>query len=196
MQTHDLAPMSGGSDHRTEVICIEAKRICDFCFQEERIERSFDIPGSDGVHGGVTCEIDHQHIRCREVERRAIEGKKGRSLVCLAIEVPVRIRVGERVMNEVLLFLKQAILCIPEGTDVECQVTGNCCSFFDRTSGKLSTVFDLCVVIQSKVTIRALVPTYGLCAARPCQGVSTGCPPRLPIELCEQCEEKREQKDC
>lgn len=32
--------MAGGSDH--DVICIETKKICDFCFQEDRIERQFN----------------------------------------------------------------------------------------------------------------------------------------------------------
>lgn len=48
--------MAGGSDH--DVICIETKKICDFCFQEDRIERQFnwqqdwDTEG-DGADGGT-----------------------------------------------------------------------------------------------------------------------------------------------
>lgn len=46
--------MAGGSDH--DVICIEAKKVCDFCFQEDRIERQFNfLPDFDeerDVSGG------------------------------------------------------------------------------------------------------------------------------------------------
>lgn len=50
--------MAGGSDH--DVICIETKKICDFCFQEDRIERQFnwmndwddERDGSGGRDGG------------------------------------------------------------------------------------------------------------------------------------------------
>lgn len=53
MRERHLPPMAGGSDH--DVICIEAKKICDFCFQEDRIERQFswandwDDDGGDGT---------------------------------------------------------------------------------------------------------------------------------------------------
>ncbi|HLO03639.1 MAG TPA: hypothetical protein VK191_11055 [Symbiobacteriaceae bacterium] len=58
MRERHLPPMAGGSDH--DVICIETKKICDFCFQEDRIERQFnwqndwddDRDGSGGRDGG------------------------------------------------------------------------------------------------------------------------------------------------
>lgn len=41
-------PMAGGSDGQ-EVVCIEAKRVCDFCFHKQRtslhIGRTLPAPG-------------------------------------------------------------------------------------------------------------------------------------------------------
>jgi len=184
--------MAGGSgDHQTEVVCIEAKQVCDFCFQEHRIDRDFDVPGTVTGTPVIECEIDERNIMCREIERRDIDGHKKKDkenvLVCLAIDVPVIIRIGNEEITQRVVFLKQAVLCAPAGTDIECQVTGNCCCFFDRETRQISCVFNFCVVIQSKVTVRILVPTFGLCAPKECQTVVTGCPPG-GVKPCAPCD--------
>jgi hypothetical protein len=185
-----LAPMAGGSDH--EVICIEAKRVCDFCFQEQRIERTFPatVTVPTGTTPMVTCMIDEMNITCREVERREVDSRKNRFLVCLAITVPVRITVDTQTITQNVVFLKQAILCAPAGTDIECQVTGDCCCFFDTTTSMLNCVFNFCVVIQSKATVRVLIQTLGNCVPKHCRSVIAGCPPG-EMEPCANCDDTR-----
>jgi hypothetical protein len=75
-------------------------------------------------------------------------------------------------------FLKQAILCAPEGTEIQCEVTGNCCCFLDADE-LVNCVFDFCVVLQSKAAVKMLIPTFGFCVPAECKGVAA-CPPKLP----------------
>lgn len=182
MLNPSLPPMSGGSGDCHDVICIEAQKVFDFCFQEHRVDRDFVLPGDVTVNGltPVDCRIDTENIVCREVDRQEIAGKKGKFLICLAIEVPVILMVGNQTIQQRVVFLKQAVLFAPEGTRIQCEVTGNCCCFFDEPTGTISCVFDFCVVISAKATVRVLVPTMGFCAPKECRSVTTGCPPRLP----------------
>lgn len=201
-------PMAGGSgdchdghDGRDgrNVICIEAKRVCDFCFQTHRVDRTFTgITAPTGTMPATMCEIDEQNVVCREVERREVDGKTNRVLVCLAIEVPVRITIGTEVITQRVVFLKQAVLCAPEGTTIECQVTGNCCCFFDAPTQTLNCVFDFCVVIQSQVIVRVLVPIMGVCAPVECRTTVGGCPPMVREAECERCRDLKEpfEKGC
>ncbi|HYG57166.1 MAG TPA: hypothetical protein VD902_03760, partial [Symbiobacteriaceae bacterium] len=94
-----------------------------------------------------------------------------------------------------IVFLKQAVICAPEGTDIECQVTGNCCCFFDVPSNQVSCVFSFCVVIQSKVNVRILVPTLGICAPKECRSVFN-CPPGLDMDICDDCHRRKKDCDC
>jgi len=182
--------MAGGSDQRHEVICIEAKRVCDFCFQEHRVERRFDVTVPANARTHVDCEIDTAKINCREVERREVDGKKSKFLVCVAVDVPVRIHVGDQTLERTITFLKQAILCAPAGTEVDCQVTGNCCCVLAPHENKVLCVFDFCIIIQTQVTVRILVPTLGMCLPKQCRSVVGGCPPRMANELCDRCDDE------
>jgi hypothetical protein len=192
VHTHKLPPMAGGSD-RHEVICIEAKRVCDFCFQEHRVERTFANVTTTttgvtpvGTRPAIECEIDEMNIVCREVERRPIEGTTNKVLVCIAISVPVTLTVGTTVFPQTVTFLKQAVLCAPEGTDIECQVSGNCCCFFDATTNEANCVFNFCVIIQTKVNVRILVQSLGVCAPKECRAVFR-CPPEMGGVPCSDC---------
>lgn len=192
-------PMAGGSGDHRDVICIEAKRVCDFCFQTHRVDRTFpniSVPITNGTPVTM-CEIDEDNVVCREVERREVDGRKSKVLVCLAIEVPVRITIGTEVITQRVVFLKQAVLCAPEGTTIECQVTGDCCCFFDVPTFTLNCVFDFCVVIQSQVIVRVLVPILGVCAPVECRTTVGGCPPMVSDNDCDRCRDlKDHDKDC
>jgi hypothetical protein len=43
VHSRQLPPISGGSGDHHDVICIETKKVFDFCFQEEHIERTFNV---------------------------------------------------------------------------------------------------------------------------------------------------------
>ncbi|MGE5673711.1 MAG: hypothetical protein ACM3XM_07465 [Mycobacterium leprae] len=181
--------------HHHDVVCIEAKKVFDFCFQEHHVEREFpDLVPHDLKHVRVECEIEESEILCREVgKRRPVEGKPGKFIVCVAVEVPIRIKVIDeydericRTIHQKVVFLKQAVLCAPEGTDVECQVTGNCCCFFDRHHHIVTCAFDFCVVLETKAKVKLLVPSMGLCLPAQCKSVPA-CPPRVPHDCARDC---------
>lgn len=181
-------------DAKRDVICIEAKKVFDFCFQEHRVERQFDanIPTDTPVM--VDCQIDTQAITCREVSpRQEIDDKKNKFLVCLAINVPVTIRVMNQVtgtvvdtIERVVVVLKQVVLCVPFGADVQCEVTGNCCCIGDAENQQVQCVFNFCIVVKSKATVQVLVPILGMCMPKECETVSTGCPPVVPMDACDR----------
>lgn len=190
MPKKHLPPMSGASG---DVICIEAKRVCDFCFQEHHVERAFTGPAGPGFT--VDCEINTENITCREVSRREIDNgkKKEKELVCVAVTVPVTLTVvnpaGQVVqtLDEQIVFLKQAVLAAPEGTDIECQVTGECCCFIDEVGGMITCAFDFCVILQTKVDVRVLIQTLGVCVPKECKSTVLGCPPKFPEDACQNC---------
>jgi hypothetical protein len=229
--------MAGGSDH--DVICIETKKICDFCFQEDRIERQFkwhhdwdggqhhdwdgghhDGSGHDGIghdgsghrgigHDGsghhdrhswkswcekadVHCHIDRDNICCTEVDRKEIDCEKCLWKVTVRIEVPLVIWVDGKCVKKSVIFLKQAIISAPHGTDVECDVSGHCSCVLDWETKCLICVLDLCVVIKSFTTVQVLVPTLGFCSPKKCHGL-LHCPP-VPPKCCDKAD-KRDGKD-
>lgn len=176
-------------DGKHEVICIEANKVFDFCFQEDRVERIFSSGEIEGCESPVAeCEIDTRHITCREVShRQPIDLKRHKFLICLAIRVPVMLRVMDeatgkhmKTRHQTVTVLKQVVLCIPPGTEVECEVTGNCCCVMDEKNEQINCVFNLCIVIKSKAVVHVLVPTLGMCFPKECKAVPTGCPPHVP----------------
>lgn len=181
-------------DGKQDVICIEAKKVFDFCFQEHRVERSFPANGVGEAPVVIDCQIDTQNVTCREVNmRELVDPKRNKFLVCLQINVPVTIRVMNQMtgqiittINQVVVIPKQVVLCVPAGTEVQCEVTGNCCCVSDPMNNTINCVFNFCIVVKSKATVQVLVPTLGMCMPKECRTVSAGCPPMVPIEACER----------
>ncbi|MFZ5815794.1 MAG: hypothetical protein ACOY93_10895 [Bacillota bacterium] len=143
----------------------------------------------------VDCQIDTQQITCREVSRQEVDAKKNKFLVCLAINVPVTLRLFNRLngvpiatINQVVVVLKQVVLCVPVGTQIQCDVTGNCCCVFDEANSEINCVFNFCIVIKSKATVQVLVPTLGMCMPKECRTVTAGCPPMVPKDACKDCD--------
>lgn len=207
MRERHLPPMAGGSDH--DVICIETKKICDFCFQEDRIERQFSFHHDwDDHHDGsghhswkswcekadVHCHIDKDHICCTEVERKEIDCEKCLWKVTVRVEVPLVIWVDGKCIKKSVIFLKQAILSAPHGTEVECDVSGHCSCVLDWETKCLVCVLDLCVVIKSFTTVQVLVPTLGFCTPKKCHGL-LNCPPH-PCKCCDKADKRGKDKDC
>jgi len=185
-------------DGHHEVICIEVKKVFDLCFQEERVERLFPVPENLPTgHMILDCQIDTDKARCREVSpRQKVDHKKNKFLVCLAIEVPVEITVinaktGQSacpVITHTVTILKQVVLCAPHGTDVRCEVTGNCCCVLDRTNNQINCVFNLVVVVKSTATVQVLVPTLGFCMPAECRTGSDRVDPLVPKDCCPDCD--------
>jgi hypothetical protein len=191
VHSRELSPMAGGSgDCHHDVICIETDKVFDFCFQEEHVERTFTVPTVDHRMLNVECQIDQAGITYREIGSRREADGRNRFLVCLVIEVPVTLSLVDaqnpdlvvQVIRERVVFLKQAVLCTPTGSNVACEVTGNCSGLFDRQLGQVSCEFDFCVLLKSTAKVRVLVQTLGICVPQRRESVNTDYPPVVPID--------------
>lgn len=120
-------PVRGACPPPTEIVCIDARKVFDFCFQEETLERCFVL--EEAVTEVVDCHIES--VTCREVrEREPIEGRDGFFLVSLQIDLILRITLLIEGMEvdrfRRITFVKRVVLCAPMGTMVDCVVTGTC----------------------------------------------------------------------
>ncbi len=178
-----------------EIVVVDARKVFDFCTQEDLLERCFTIPEL-GAHGSVlSCRITD--IRCEEVaDRQPVhQGDDGRAVVSIQITLTLRLRVlpdsGERpiVVERTITFPKRVVLCAPDGTDVTCDVEGTCiCTVQpDAAEGEpnVCCTIQLCTVLTVTADVKLLVPAFGSVRPRRCpSGASPqGCPPE--VEDCD-----------
>lgn len=217
-----LKPMGGGqitpgpvgpdgAPEPTEIVCIDTRKVYDFCFEEIVIpERTFTPP--PGICTNLTgtasdfavrCTIlsaamdTDQFVDCVEIGPRTPVGN-GLFQVQVRVTVPVQIEVVNRMGGLVcgpvvtsFTFVRTAVLCAPPGTEVTCDITGTCLCDFDAVPGTTGTItitlfrcsFNLCLVLQSSAVVKLLVPSFGFCVPAPCR-VAGLCPPSFP----PQCE--------
>lgn len=183
-------PVTAGScPPPTEIVVIEAPKVYDFCFQEDRLERAFTLDNlADGAMV-LACEIKEVHC-CEVADRRPLNDGSGLFEVTLRIDICIRVilRPGldeEPVKLERLIrFQKRVLLCAPEGTDVTCDVNGNClCTLqpSDAPDPNLFCTINLCVTVTVCALVKLLVPTFGLVLPKACQEAAfAGCPPVPP----------------
>lgn len=181
-------------DGKRDVICVEAKKVFDSCIQEHHVERMFPATGiSDHTKVEVECRIDTHNISCKEVSpREPVDRRKHKALVCLAITVPVTLRLINRATGKIIrtlektvVVLKQVVLCVPPGAEVKCEVTGDCCCVFDKDNEEINCVFDFCIAIKSTGTVQVLVPTLGVCSSRECQHTRRDCRKEFDLDDCD-----------
>lgn len=196
-------PVRGACPPPTEIICIEANKVFDFCFQEELVERCFDF--EEDVTEVIDCVIER--VTCREIrDREPVEGREGLFLVSLQIDLILRITlmIDDEEMDRFrrITFVKQVVLCAPLGTQVSCDVTGTCVCVLQeqelppelnitanllpvQDEAQICCTVQLCITVQSIAKVKVLVPTFGLCVPAECRVAPAfgGCPP-LPPNQC------------
>jgi hypothetical protein len=205
-----LPPMSGGQDRivpgpvrggacppPTEIVVVEARKIYDFCFQEDTLERCFTVAGL-GTGATVTgCEITN--VTCSEIlDREPLPDQVGLALVSLQITMTLQITIVPTpnatpiTMMRTISFPKRVVLCAPMGTDVTCDVRGTCiCTVQPPTTGQTTAepnvccTIQLCVVVTSSALVKVLVPSFGIVMPQECRVSPAfgGCPP-IPPEVC------------
>lgn len=204
-----LPPMAGGQQSTvvpgpvkggvcpppSEIMVVEARKVFDFCFQEDLIERCFFVPGL-GPQARVTeCEI--VEVVCDEVmDREPIVDNDGLVLVSLRILLTLRITILPApaampiIVTRQIAFPKRVVLCAPTGTEVRCDVQGTCiCTIQPETEApqepNLCCTIQLCIVVQSTALVKILVPCFGVVVPQECKvsPIFGGCPP-LPPDPC------------
>jgi hypothetical protein len=210
-----LPPMAGGQDRRiapgpvrggacpppSEIVVVETRKVFDFCFQEDSLERCFFV---SGLTNGATisgCEITN--VTCSEIlDREPIPEQDGLALVSLQINIEITVTIQPGTVGatpitvmRTISFPKRVVLCAPTGTDVTCDVRGTCICTMQPPSmnqvGQVGTepnvccTIQLCVVVQSTALVKILVPSFGVVMPQECRVSPAfgGCPP-MPPEVC------------
>lgn len=186
----------------TSIECIEVDRVYDLCFQQETRTRALVVKdpcvleclcprGPEQCPAGtiIPCLIQQSDSSCDVVNR--VQQTGGFARVTLRVRVPVALfRVGtqagtrEPCLVRHIEFTKTVLLCAPEGTRIECRVSGDCRAIVtDGDSCRLDIEVSLaiCVVIKAVAEVNLLVPTYGFCVPAECVTAGLGpCPPTPP----------------
>jgi len=163
------------NQNEEEILCIETRKVYDFCFAQEHRTECFLVPEECvpvPPDAQITCEITGK--RCREVRRIPIPGQpEGVVDVLLAIEVDVVVTIEDcpTPITETVDFTLEVPVCAPEGTQIQCEIpTADCRDVIViDEENRVCVSLDICILIQSKATVKLLVPTFGFCQPRPCE---------------------------
>lgn len=215
-----LPPMAGGSDNRivpgpirggacpppSEIMVVEARKVFDFCFQEELLERCFFVQGL-GTGAMVTnCEITE--VTCAEIlDREPIPDQEGLNLVSIQVNLTLSITIVPQpnanpiTVRRNIAFPKRVVLCSPTGTDVNCDVRGTCICTLQPAQAQaggqepnICCTIQLCIVLQSTAEVKILVPTFGMVVPQECKVAAAfgGCPP-IPPDVCPPLQAARDR---
>lgn len=168
---------AGACPPPTELVVIEAPKIYDFCFQEDRLERFFTL--DDLSDGATVLSGEIVEVRCCEIaERRAVN-----DLFEVSLQVDACMRViflpgmGEEPerLERLVRLQKRVLLRAPEGTDVTCDVQGEClCTLQPGCANdpNLFCTINLCVTITVSALVKLLIPTFGLVMPKACENAA------------------------
>lgn len=204
-----LLPMSGGQETRIvpgpirggacppprEIVVIETRKVYDYCFQEDMIERCFFVAGLGTGATVTSCEITN--VACNEIlEREPVPDQEGMALVSIRVTLDISITVvpspnaSPITVTRSVAFPKRVVLCAPPGTHVTCDVRGTCiCTVQPQvgagTEPNICCTIQLCIVLKTTADVNILVPSFGMVVPKECQVASAfgGCPP-MPPEPC------------
>jgi len=188
-------PIRGGQcPTPREIVVVDARKVFDFCTQEDILERCFSIPDLGEDASVLDCRITN--IQCEEImDREPVRDNRGRALVSIQITLTLRLTImpdaGEHPIRveRTITFPKRVVLCAPEGTEVSCDVQGTCiCTVQpDAAEGEpnVCCTIQLCTVLTVTASVKLLVPSFGSVSARRCPSAASpaGCPPE--VEDCE-----------
>lgn len=191
-------PIRGTCPNPTEIVVIEARKVFDFCFQEDVLERCFFVP-EVGTGATITdCEI--VDVTCEEImDREPLNDHPGLALVSLQVTLTVNLTLVPTpnaqpiTITRTIAFPKRVVLCAPTGTDVTCDVRGTCiCTVQPQIVGgvgnepNICCTIQLCIVVQATANVKVLVPTFGLVLPKECDVSAAfgGCPPVPPDHIC------------
>lgn len=194
MVSKNLPPIAGAQDIRVvpgpikggncppprEIVVIEARKVFDFCTQEDLLERCFFVPDLDIGAMVVDCRISN--VSCQEImEREPLPAGEGKALVSIQVNLTLNLTIipaaGQApiMVQRNISFPKRVVLCAPMGTDVSCDVRGTCiCTVQPPSPDMVDREPNVCCTIQLSVTltvtanVKVLVPTFGVVMPKEC----------------------------
>jgi len=191
-----LPPMTGGQDRKvipgpvrggacpppSEIVVVEARKVFDYCFQEDTLERCFFVPGLGPAASVKSCEITQ--VTCSEIlDREPLPNQDGLALVSIQVtlELSITVSPGPHVapvtVTRIISFPKRVVLCAPTGTEVTCDVRGTCICTVQPLAAQAGAEPNVCCTIQLSVVniadVGRLIRLGPTCtrAAAPCTGL-------------------------
>lgn len=210
--SRNLPPMAGGQEVRVvpgpvrggqcppprEIVVVEARKVFDFCTQEDLLERCFFVPDIEAGAMVTDCRITN--VSCQEImDREPLVGAEGKALVSIQVNLTVVITLVPAIGSPAIMvqrnisFPKRVVLCAPTGTDISCDVRGTCiCTIQPPSPQATEGEPNLCCTIQLSVTltvtanVKLLVPTFGMvmpkeCTVAPVLGAMAPAPCEDPV---------------
>jgi len=196
-----------------EIVLVDARKVFDFCTQEDLLERCFNIQGLGEGATILSCRITQ--ISCEEAaDRQPVNnGKDGRAIVSIQITLRLQLMVRPSATAQPILvertitFPKQVVLCAPEGTDVTCDVEGSCICTVQPGAAQgepnVCCTIQLCTVLTVTADVKLLVPTFGSVLPRRCPSAASpaGCPPDVepcdpPVRFATRQRDRHRDHDC
>ncbi|MGE5577455.1 MAG: hypothetical protein ACM3TT_09730 [Syntrophothermus sp.] len=183
----------------TEIVCIETKKVYDFCVQTRTTTECFEIPrptpsGCPPTGKTIdrtvppTCAI--ATTSCTLVSSTPVPGTFGfvRAVfdVCFRLDITLTFTDGTTCTftTDERCITKRATIFAPPGTRIICNIINQDCGpcRFSRIVGNTPTEvccdIALCIEVQSRAKVKLLVPSFGFCVPSEC--VEFGgieCPP-------------------
>lgn len=161
---------ASGAPAPSEIVCVEVEKVFDYCFQEVTVQRTLPAPAVP-VGMPLRCQLNTRGASCHVLS--AQPGQEELRHVNMTVTVPGTVEVGENTaIPFTFVVFKSVQLYAPEGTQVHCGVTGSCMADLidlngDGQAEEVGAQANLCIVIQSKASVKLLVPAYGLCVPGP-----------------------------
>ncbi|MBX5477309.1 MAG: hypothetical protein IRZ18_09345 [Clostridia bacterium] len=174
-----------GCPPATEIVCIETRKVYDFCFQTDRLNNLI-IPLPDNCPpGGISADVLTGEATCQVTAFQPVDGTSGLANVSLIVIIPAIVQVVNAQgtilcqFETTITFTKTVTLCAPEGTSVDCRmVAGNEAVVLVGRNVHLSLT--ICLLIESTAQVKLLVPSFGFCVPSECVTLPSPpveCPP-------------------
>ncbi|MBE3590115.1 MAG: hypothetical protein IMW98_04735 [Firmicutes bacterium] len=173
-----------GCPPATEIVCIETRKVYDFCFQTERLN-NLVIPLPDSCPpGGISADVLTGEATCRVTGSQPVDDS-GLVNVSLIVIIPAVVEVADEHgtilcrFETTITFAKTVTLCAPDGTQIDCRmVAGN--ETVVLVGRNVHVSLSVCLLIESTALVKLLVPSYGFCVPSECVTLPSPpveCPP-------------------
>jgi len=164
-----------------EIVCIETRKVYDFCFQRDTIENAcFTIPVAcePPVPPAVTIACSVTATSAVVVARTPLPPPAPPQFARVTFRVILTLGFTLTNPDGTLRctftadfpFLKTVTLCAPAGTDIAIEVRPSQCGpCFILGGTQVCCGLDFCILVQARTIVKLLVPAYGFCPPSECR---------------------------
>lgn len=155
-----------------ETACIEAPRIFDSCFQEEKIERTFGLPQYCHPVDSVDCSVKYSKCNIEEASEPDDQGNVNVQLsIKVSVDIKVKFKHHDFIRNfrKVFYFTESVTLYVPNGATITCKVKNVSCKCDQIKKDKLRCTVNFTVIAKSKTFVQIEIPYLDISELKPCE---------------------------